>query len=109
MKLITQKQSFFGDFYITRRIRLAPISSFSRSFIIVLLAFFATLFLNYSTLAIDKSNQQLPTKKPTPVATKGASSSKILKGKKSKKRAVVKKDTLINVDPASANSPLYNN
>jgi hypothetical protein len=112
MKLATQKQSFCGDFYITKTNRLASISSFSRLFIVFLSIFSSTLLLNFETLAVEKSNQQVPAKKATPTPVKSASSSKIVKGKKgskSKKSVVIKRDTLLDIDPASVKSPLYNN
>ena len=108
MKLTTQKQPFFGDFYIIKRIRLASISSLSRYVIVFLLAF----FLNFNIFAVEKNDKQTPVKKTivaplkSPVPSKTA---KAKKGKNGKKSIVSKKDTLNNADPASANSPLYNN
>ena len=112
MKRTTQKQPFYGDFYITISIRLASTSIFSRLIVVFLLIFSSTLLLNFNTLAVEKNNQQLPVKKVTSTPAKRTSSSKIVKSKKvkkSKKSVVVKKDTLLNIDPTTANSPLYNN
>jgi hypothetical protein len=112
MKLITQKQPFCGDFYIIRSIRLASISSFSKLFITLLFIFSLMLLLNFDTLAVKKNSQQVPVKKVITTPAKNQSSSKIMKGKKgskSKKRVVIKKDTLLDIDPTSTKSPLYNN
>ena len=112
MKPTTQKQPFYGDFYIIRSISLASTSIFSRLIVVFLLIFSSTLLLSFNTLAMEKNNQQLPVKKVTSTPAKRASPSKIVKSKKakkSKKSVVVKKDTLLDIDPATANSPLYNN
>ena len=108
MKLITQKQPFCGDFYIIKSTISAPISSFSG----LLIVFLLTLFLNYNAFAAEKNDQQIPVRKTIVAPVKKVPSSKIVKGKKGKngkKSVVIKKDTLIDVDPASANSPLFNN
>jgi hypothetical protein len=112
MKLITQKPPFCSDFSITKGINSASISSISRCLLVILSIFFSVLLFNSNSLAIDKNSQQVPTKKSTPASTKSTSPSKIVKskkGSKSKKSIVVKKDTLRDIDPATANSPLYNN
>ena len=112
MKRTTQKLSFYGDFYIIRNIRFSSISIFSRLIIVFLLIFSSTMLLSFDTIAVEKNNQQLPVKKATSPSKKRTSSSKIVKSKKvkkSKKSVVIKKDTLLNIDPATANSPLYNN
>lgn len=112
MKRITQKQPFYGDSHIIRSIRLASISIFSKLIVVFLLIFSSTFLLSFNTLAVEKNSQQLPVKKVTPTPAKRTSSSKIVKSKKvkkSKKSVIVKKDTLLDIDPATANSPLYNN
>ncbi len=113
MKLISQKQPFCGDFYIIRSIRFASISSFSRSLVVFIFVFSSSLFSSLNAVAVEKNNQQVPAKKVTPTPAKSASTTKIVKGKKkvgkSKKSVVIKKDTLNDIDPASSNSPLYNN
>jgi hypothetical protein len=109
MKPITQKQSFCGDFSIIKSIHL---TSISRVLIVFLVFFSSTLLLKSNACAVELNSQQVPVKKAVSVPTKSASP-KIVKGKvkgvKSKKNIVVKKDTLKDIDPASANSPLYNN
>lgn len=112
MKRTTQKQPFYDDFYIIRSIRLASTSIFSRLIVVFLLIFSSTLLLSFNSLTVKKNNQQLPVKKVIPIPAKRTSPSKIVKSKKvkkSKKSVVVKKDTLLDIDPATANSPLYNN
>ncbi len=112
MKRTTQKLLFYGDFYIIKNIRLASLSIFPRLIIAFLLIFSSTMLLSFDTLAVEKNNQQLPVKKTTPTPEKRTSSSKIVKSKKvkkSKKSVVVKKDTLLDIDPATASSPLYKN
>jgi hypothetical protein len=111
MKLITPIQQFYGDFSTMQSIRLASNSSILRLSIISLLFFFSILPLSFATLAIEKNSQQLPAKKTIKTAAKRVSSSKIAKGKKgskNKKSVIVKKDTLVDIDPASTNSPLFN-
>jgi hypothetical protein len=107
MKPILQKQPIFGDFSITKSIRLTSISRLSIVFLIFLSL---TLLLNLDALSVELNSQQVPVKKAVPAPTKSASP-KILKGKakRSKKSVVIKKDTLKDIDPATANSPLYNN
>jgi hypothetical protein len=109
MKLAIQKHPFYGDSYIIRSISLASISAFLRPFILFLFIFSSILSLSFSAFAVEKNSQQVPAKKVTPTPVKSASSSKVVKGKKRKKSVVIKKDTLKDIDPASANSPLFNN
>ena len=112
MKPITQKQPFFDDFSIIKNIGLIPFSSFSKLSIVLFLFFSSTLLLSFNAFSVELSNQQIPVKKVV-LATTKSTPSKIVKGKtkgkKSKKSVVIKKDTLKDVDPASASSPLYNN
>jgi hypothetical protein len=111
MKFIIPKQQFYGDFSTIQSIRLASNFSILRLPIVFLLFFFSILSLSFTTLAIEKNSQQVPAKKTIKTSAKRVSSSKILKGKKgskNKKSVVVKKDTLVDIDPASTNSPLFN-
>jgi hypothetical protein len=108
MKPITRKPPFYGDFSIIKSIR---ITSISRLFVVFLLFFSSTLSLSFNALATKKNSLQVPAKKTTSTPAKIVSSSKIVKSKKvrkSKKSIIVKKDTLRDIDPATANSPLYN-
>lgn len=110
MKTIIQKQPFFGDFSFIKSISLASIPPFSRLLLLCLLVFSSTLLLNFNAIAVVKSSQQVPVKKVTQNPLKSASPSKTVKsnkGKKGKKSIVIKKDTLFDIDPASAKSPLY--
>ena len=112
MKPVLQKHPFCGDFSIIKNLRLTSISYFSKLSVVYLLVFSSTLLLNFNALSVEVNSQQVPVKKVVLVTAKSATS-KIVKGKangkKSKKSVVIKKDTLNDVDPASASSPLYNN
>lgn len=108
MKLTTQKTPFCDEFSIIKSVRSASISSFSKLFIAFLLIFSS----NFDALSVESNNQQVPVKKTVPTPAKSASSKKVkskVKGKKTKKSVIVKKDTLLDIDPASTKSPLYNN
>ncbi|MEY4541154.1 MAG: hypothetical protein RLZZ306_2911 [Bacteroidota bacterium] len=114
MKLTTQKPLVFGDFSIIKSNRLASFFLNSRRLTtICLLLFSSTLLVNFNAFPSEIINQQVPAKKAVAVPAKSSTSAKIVKGKakgkKGKKSVVVKKDTLIDLDPGSANSPLYNN
>ena len=109
MTPVSQKQPFCGDFSIIKSISSTSALSFSRLFIALLLIFSSTLLLNFSVFSAELNTQQVPVKKAIPSIAKRASP-KIVKGKaKSKKSVVIKKDTLKEIDPTSASSPLYNN
>lgn len=112
MKPVSKKQPFCGDFSIIKSLPLTSISYFSKLFIIFLLVFSSTLLLNFKVSSAESNSQQVPVKKALP-ALKKTTSSKTVKGKikvqKNKKRVVIKKDTLKDIDPTSVGSPLYNN
>ena len=112
MKFATQKQPFFGDSYVIESIYLASISCIQRLIFTFLFVFSSTFFLNFNAFSFEKNSLQVPVKKSIPTPTKSISSKTVkskAKGAKSKKNVVVKKDTLIDIDPATASSPLYNN
>ena len=112
MKPISKKQMFRGDFSIIESLRLTSISYFSRLFIAFLLVFSSTVLLNFNAFSAEFKSQQVTVKKATPAATKIGLPKIVkgkIKGKKNKKRVVIKKDTLKDIDPASISAPLYNN
>lgn len=111
MKLTTKKQMFLDDFSIIKINYLASFISNSRLLTVILLLFSSTLSINFNAFSNEVSNQHIPVKKVNPVSTKNVSpkiTKRKAKGKKNKKSIVVKKDTLKDIDPASANSPLFN-
>lgn len=112
MKPISKKQPFCDDFSIIESLRLTSTSYFSRLFIVFLLVFSSTLLWSFNAFSVEFNSQQVTVKKAIPAATKIVPP-KILKGKikgkKNKKRVIIKKDTLKDIDPSSISSPLYNN
>jgi hypothetical protein len=110
MKTLTQNRSFFSDIFITKN---ASFSVFSKAFFLLFIITFSSNFSNANTTIAVNILQQKPTTKTTPKTF--PSTVKVDKDKlkarlnKNKKKAVVKKDTLQDIDPASTGTPLYKN
>jgi hypothetical protein len=68
---------------------------------------FALSFFSIITFHIEARSQQVPAKAKVAVVKHSVTKGKA-KTKKTKKVVVVKKDTILDIDPANVNSPLYN-
>jgi hypothetical protein len=113
MKISTQKRSFFSDFAITKKSKNSSFCVFSKAFLLLFIFIFSSNFSSINASTIVEILQQKPTTKTTPKTSPTAV--KVDKDKlktrlnKTKKKAVVKKDTLQDIDPASTGTPLYKN
>jgi hypothetical protein len=113
MKILTQKRSFFSDFAITKKSKNSSFCVFSRAFLLLFIFIFSSNFSSLNASIIVATLQQKPTTKTTPKTS--PSTVKVDKDKlkarlnKNKKKVVVKKDTIRDIDPASTGTPLYKN
>jgi hypothetical protein len=110
MKNLTQKRTFFSDLSITKKSSLCV---FSKAFLLLFIIIFSSNFSNANTSIAVEILQQKPTTKTTPktspTTTKADKDKLKARLNKTKKKAVVKKDTLQDIDPASTGTPLYKN
>jgi hypothetical protein len=109
----TQKFKFFSDFYVIRK---SKIVSFRLAFNAILLFFLFIVsgnFVDVNASSVLVTLQQKPTTKTIPKAS--APATKVDKNKlkarlnKDKKKSVIKKDTLQDIDPANVGTPLFKN
>jgi hypothetical protein len=113
MKISTQKRTFFSGFVITKKSKSSSFCVFSKAFLLLFIFIFSSNFSNINASTIVEILQQKSTTKTTPKTS--PSTVKVDKVKlkarlnKIKKKAVVKKDTLQDIDPASTGTPLYKN
>ncbi len=108
MNILAQKRLVFSDLYIIKKSKILSFYTFSKVFPLLFMIIFSSNFSNASIVL-----QQKPTTKTTPKPS--SSTTKVDKDKlkarlnKNKKKAIVKKDTLQDIDPANTGTPLYQN
>jgi hypothetical protein len=113
MKNLTQKRTFFSDLSITEKSKNSSFGVFSKAFLLLFIIIFSSNFSDVNASITVEILQQKPTTKTTPKTS--LTTTKVDKDKlktrlnKNKKKAVVKKDTLQDIDPASIGTPLYKN
>jgi hypothetical protein len=113
MKFLTQNRTFFSDLSITKNAKSSSFCRYSRAFLFLFIIIFSSNFSNVNASITVEILQQKPTTKPT--TNTSPSTVKVDKDKlkarlnKRKKKAVIKKDTLQDIDPASTGTPLYKN
>ncbi len=112
MKFLTQKRQFFSDSSITKNAQ----SALSKVIFILSFFLFSSNCPNIKASNIAEILQQKSTTKTTPKTSPATTkTTKVDKDKlkarlnKAKKKAVVKKDTLQDIDPANTGTPLYQN
>lgn len=109
MKILTQKRRFFSDLSFTIKTKKA----FSKAILLFSLFIFSSNFSNLNASTIVEILQQKPTTKTAPKTS--PSTKKVDKDKlksrlnKTKKKVVVVKDTLQDIDPANSGTPLFQN
>jgi hypothetical protein len=111
MKNLTQKHSFFSDLSITKKSKSSSFCVFSKAFLLLFIIIFSSNFSNANASITVEILQQKPTTKSVPKTTPTKVDKDKLKARlnKNKKKVVVKKDTLPDIDPASTGTPLYKN
>lgn len=100
-----KKHSFFNDSLSISLVNCESYFSSNMKLLTIFLFLFSGLCFN-----IEAYNLQVPAKSKSAVAIKKPAVSAVTKGKtkaKKVKKVVIKKDTMPEIDPANASSPLY--
>jgi hypothetical protein len=106
----TQKFKFFSDFYVVKKSKNV---SFRIAFTGIFLFVVSSNFLGVNASSVLVTLQQKPTTKTSPKTP--APATKVDKNKlkarlnRDKKKSVIKKDTLQDIDPANVVTPLFKN
>jgi hypothetical protein len=109
----TQKLRFFSDLYVIRKSKIVSFRIVFNTVLLFFLFFVSGNFLKVNASSVLATLQQKPTTKTSPKTS--APTSKVDKNKlktrlnKDKKKPVIKKDTLQDIDPANVGTPLFKN